>query len=173
MFGGVFVAALFLMVCAVRAEAQVSSVYTELDEKSCEKLEPDDENGVLYLGRCPGAGGYTLNIIEGDLRQTVDVITPEGEVNELRLWEHFGGFSAVGPRAEWLLKDGVPFALIFRFNVNEDPNKSEKYTSYLMVVKITETLACVTEIIKPSKDQNVKAREAADRAPTTACKIAD
>ena len=172
--GGVLVAVVFLMVCAVCAEAQeVASVYTGLDDKSCEKLEPDEENGVLYLGRCEGAGGYALHIIEGDLRQTVDVITPEGEVYELRLWEHFPGFTAVGPRAEWLLKEGEPFALIFRFNVNEDPSKSEKYTSYLMVVKISETLACVTEIIDPSKDQNEQARKAANRAPNTPCKVAD
>ena len=71
------------------------------------------------------------------------------------------------------MKDGVPFALIFRFNVNKNPTESEKYTPFLMVVKVTETLACVTEIIEPSNDQNVKAREAADRAPNTPCKIAD
>ena len=88
---GFVLVAILLMVFAVRSEAQVTSVYTELDDKSCEKLEPDAENGVLYLGRCEGAGGYALHIKEGDLRQTVDVITPEGEVNELQLWEHFLG----------------------------------------------------------------------------------
>ena len=91
-----FVAIIFLMVCAVRAEAQdVTSVYTELDEKSCEKLEPDEANGVLYLGRCEGAGGYALHIIEGDLRQQVEVISPDAKSTNcgcgtisraLRLW---------------------------------------------------------------------------------------
>ena len=169
-----FVAIIFLMVCAVRAEAQdVTSVYTELDEKSCEKLEPDEANGVLYLGRCEGAGGYALHIIEGDLRQQVEVISPDGEEHELRLWHHFPGFTAVGPRAEWRVKDGVPFALFFRYYVNNNPSDSDKYTRYLMVVKITETLACVTEIIGPSKDQNEQARKAADRAPNTPCKVAE
>src|SRR5690606_38990462 len=111
---GFVLVAILLMVFAGRAEAQVTSVYTELDDKKCKTLKPDTDNGVLYLGRCEGVGGYALHIKEGDLRQTIDVITPEGEEHELRLWEHFGGFSAVGPRAEWRVKVGKPFALIFR-----------------------------------------------------------
>ena len=63
--------------------------------------------------------------------------------------------------------------MIFRYNVNNNPSDSDKYTPYLMVVKITETLACVTEIIGPSKDQNEQARKAADRAPNTPCKVAE
>ena len=167
------VAASIILTLAVGVGGQVSSVYTDLDDRKCKTLESAGDNGVNYKGECKGVGGYKLHVIEGDLRQTIDVIAPDGETHELLLWQHFGGFSAVGPRAEWRVKSKKPFALIFRFNVNENPEDSSKYTSYLLVAKITDMLACVTDIIKPSQTQNAEARRAADRAANTPCKTAD
>ena len=118
-------------------------------------------------------GGYKLHVVEGDLRQSINVIAPGGKEHELRLWEHFGAFSAVGPKAEWRMKGRSPFALIFRFNVSENPEDSSKTTSYLIVAKVSPSLACVTEIIKPSRNQNAEARRAADRSATVPCKIAE
>lgn len=164
---------IIILLAGIMAEAQVSSVYTDLDAEKCKTLELQEDEGGSYKGECKGVGGYMLHVIEGDLRQTINVIAPNGEEHQLRLWEHFTGFSAVGPRAEWRVKAKKPFALIFRFNVSEDPIDSSKITSYLIVVKITQDFACVTEIIKPSKTQNAEARKAADRAATTPCKIAD
>ncbi len=164
---------LFVLGCAVHTSAQVTSRYTDLDDQKCKTLEVDDEGGGSYKGECAGIGGYKLHVLEGDLRQSINVIAPGGKEHELRLWEHFGAFSAVGPKAEWRLKGKAPFALIFRFNVSENPEDSSKTTSYLIVAKVSPSLACVTEIIKPSRNQNAEARRAADRSATVPCKIAE
>ncbi|MBK9162455.1 MAG: hypothetical protein IPM21_00800 [Acidobacteria bacterium] len=151
----------------------MTSRYTDLDDRKCKTLDLDEEGGGSYKGECAGVGGYKLHVLEGDLRQSVNVIAPGGKEHQLRLWEHFGAFSAVGPKAEWRMKGKTPLALIFRFNVSEDVEDASKTTSYLIVAKVSPMLACVTEIIRPSRTQNADARKAADRAANTQCKIAD
>ncbi len=163
----------FVFALTFTSQAQISSVYTNLDVDKCKTLEDAGENGVNYKGECKGVGGFKLHVIEGDLRQSINVIAPGGKEHELRLWEHFGAFSAVGPKAEWRVKGKAPFALIFRFNVSENPEDSSKTTSYLIVAKVSPSLACVTDIIKPSRNQNAEARRAADRSTTVPCKIAE
>ena len=151
-----------------------SSVYTPLDEKQCKTLKsPDPEMGD-YEGRCRGAAGYTLLVTEGDLRQNVTVVTPKGAKHSLELWDVIsGGFSTVGPRAEWRMakQDGklVPVALIIRYNANEDPESPNKQSSYLAVTNITDAEICVTDKINPGPKANEDARRAADMAATKPC----
>lgn len=97
-----------VLVTAVAVTAQVKSVYTPLSDTKCKTLESNPDEGGSYVGECEGVGGYKLHVIEGDLRQTVNVIAPGGKKFELRLWDQFGGFSAVGPRAEWRVKGSTP-----------------------------------------------------------------
>jgi hypothetical protein len=59
------------------------------------------------------------------------------------LWNKVSSdFSAVGTKAEWRAERGgkivKPTALIFRFNASDNMEKSEEYTSNLVVVKITK-----------------------------------
>ncbi|HMQ05269.1 MAG TPA: hypothetical protein PKD26_15225 [Pyrinomonadaceae bacterium] len=161
----------FLLFSAAATAAQIRSVYTGLSEKDCKTIEATDDEGGSYRGLCQGVAGHKLELIEGDLRQTINVIDAKGAKHELKFWEFFGGFSSVGRRPEWRMKDKTPIALIVRFNVSEDPEDSTKITSYLLVAKITDTGACVTDIIKPSRTQNVEARRAADRASTKLCRM--
>jgi hypothetical protein len=161
------------MIAAVPSQAQITSKYTDLIDTKCKSLESDPDDGELYSGECPGIAGYKLNLIEGDLRQTINVMDPKAEKHQLRFWEFFGGFSSVGSKAEWRMKGKTPFALIVRLNVSEDPEDSTKITSYLIVAKITQDFACITDIIKPSRMQNVEARKAADKSVNIACKIAE
>ncbi len=163
----------FILALVIGVGAQVSTVYTDLDAEKCKTLELQEDEGGWYKGECKGVGGYKLHVMEGDLRQTINVIAPNGEEHKLRLGEHFSAFSAVGPRAEWRVKAKKPYALIFRFNVSENPEDPSENTSYLIVAKITDNLACVTDVIKPSKTQNADARRAADRSSTIPCKIAE
>jgi hypothetical protein len=158
---------------SISADAQIKSVYTNLDADKCKTLEFQADEGGVYKGECKGVGGHKLIVREGDLRQSIDVAAPGRKEHQLRLWEHFHGFSAVGPKAEWRMMGKKPVGLIFRFNVSEDVVDSSKITSYLIVAKITPQLACVTEIIKPSKTQNADARRAADRSANVPCKIAE
>jgi hypothetical protein len=159
----------FLLSAAGVADAQVTSSYTDIAENSCKKLKADEENGILYEAECPGVAGFKLNLLEGDLRQTINIVDPKKKLHELGLWYVFPGYSAVGQKAEWLVKDKKPFALILRVNVAEDPQDLEKRTSYLVVAKITEKEVCVTETIKPNATQNADARKAADRSGSRPC----
>ena len=154
------------------ASAQNKSVYTSTTTKACRTIHSNPNEAGSYEGECPGVGGYRVRLLEGDIRQTLNIISPSKKKSELNFWGFYGGFSTVGEKIEWRIKGGVPVALIARFNVanNED---SSKNTSYLMVSKIGKIKSCVTDVVLPGKDQNEKARELADAASTKPCKKSD
>jgi len=161
---------LALFMTSVSAFPQVTSVYTSLATSKCRTLELNEEEGGLYRGLCPGVGGYKLELFEGDLRQTINVIDKARKTHELGFWNISFGFSYVGRRVEWRMKGKTPVALIARFNVNENPDDSSKSTSYLIVAKITRAQICVTDVIKPGPTQNVDARNAADSSASRQCR---
>lgn len=176
-----YLAAVLLLLSAVNALAQkqkITSVYTTLADKQCKTIELNVEESGYYRGRCPGTGGYKLELIEGDLRQTINVITPGKKKYELSLWTNVSSaFSAVGDKAEWrvLTKKGkiTPLALIVRFNASENPDNPNQMTSYLVVSKITAKNVCVTDIIKPKTNANAEAQKLADESANKACKTVD
>ena len=163
------------LVCTATAAAQTNrSVYTPLGDKDCRKIKSAEAGDEGYEGRCRGTAGYSLLLSEGDLRQNITVITPQGKQHSLDLWSVVsGGFSSLGPKAEWRLTSQnrklVPVALILRYNASEDPESPNKITSYLAVAKITPTTICVTEKISPGPNANEDARRAADAASTKPC----
>ena len=162
--------------CANGAQsvAQNRSLYTSLDAKQCRTIKTETTGAGDYEGRCRGVAGYSLTLLEGDLRQNVVVVTPKGAKHSLELWDVIsGGFSYVGPRAEWRTAQPngkpSPVALIIRYNVSEDADHPHKKTSYLAVAKITANEICVTDKISPSSTANDDARRAADTAATKPC----
>lgn len=167
-----FLAVLGLVAGAASVMAQANqSVYTALGERQCRKLKTVEAGD--YEGRCRGVAGYALLLTEGDLRQNITVIAPDGAKHSLDLWEVIsGGFSSVGPRAEWrvAIRNGkpAPVALIVRYNANEDPEAPNKQSSYLAVSKITAEI-CVTDKILSGPKANEDARRAADSAATRPC----
>lgn len=160
-------AVLFFLSHGVHAQAK--SVYTDLSDTKCKTLELTEDEGGSYKGECKGVAGYKLWLIEGDLRQTIIIVDPKGKEHNLKFWEVFGGFSAVGDKAEWRTKNGKPHALIVRLNVSEDPENSDKRTSYLIVAKILPDAACVVDVVKPSATQNATARKIADASAKAKC----
>ena len=130
---------LFCGLNSFEANAQSNrSVYTSLEEKQCRTIKSAMDGDDGYEGRCRGTAGYTLLLSEGDLRQNITVVTPKGTKHSLDLWSVIsGGFSSVGPRAEWRIAKQKPTALIIRYNASEDPEQPNKLTSYLAVAKIT------------------------------------
>ena len=164
-----------IALCAATAVAQSNrSVYTALGDKDCRKIKSAEAGDDGYEGHCRGTAGYSLLLSEGDLRQNITVITPKGAEHSLDLWSVVsGGFSSLGPKAEWrlALQNGklVPVALILRYNASEDPESPNKLTSYLAVAKITPSEICVTEKISPGPKANEDARRAADAASTKPC----
>ena len=161
----------FCFACAITAVAQTNrSVYTPLGDKQCRTIKSHEAGDDGFEARCRGTAGYTLLLSEGDLRQNITVITPKGTKHSLDLWSVVsGGFSSLGPKAEWRMMKSVPVALILRYNASEDPEKPDKLTSYLAVAKITPTEICVVEKILPGPTANEDARRAADASSTKSC----
>ena len=164
-----------LAINAFAQEPKITSVYTPLADKKCKTLESSAEDAGSYRGRCLGTAGYKLELLEGDLRQTINVIAPNGKKFELNLWTTVSSaFSFVGDKAEWrvVTKKGkaMPVALIVRFNASENTEKPDQTTSYLVVSKITANEVCITDIVKNGADANAKARELADAAAKKSCR---
>ena len=165
-------ATMLTVLFAVSAFAQNKSVYTSTKTSACRTISQSDKDAGSYEGECTGVGGYKVRVLEGDIRQTINIITPAKKKFELNFWGFYSGFSSIGEKIEWRTKGGVPVALIARFNVanNEDSSKS---ISYLMISKISKTSSCVVDVILPSPKQNEEARISADAASTKPCKATE
>lgn len=149
----------------------IHSVYTSLADDDCPVLEADEES-ASSVSRCPGTAGYTLRVLDGDARVSIDVVTPDGREHPLNYWSVITqGFSGLGPRAEWRIRGGRPIALIVRVNANEaDDDGTMRRVSYLAVAKITAGEICVTDRILPAADANEAARRAADASAGRPCR---
>ena len=160
-----------LSLCGSLSHAQNRSLYTSLEARQCRTIKIETTGAGDYEGRCRGVAGYSLTLLEGDLRQNIIVNTPKGAKHSLELWDVIsGGFSSVGPKAEWRVNaKQSPIALIIRYNASENPDKPDQRTSYLAVAKITPTKICITDKISPSANANTEARSAADSAANRPC----
>lgn len=165
-------ATILTLLFAAAAYAQNKSVYTSTKTSACRTIEATDEGAGSYIGECAGVGGYKVQLLEGDIRQTLNIITPARKKFELNFWGFYGSFSAIGEKIEWRTKGGIPVALIARFNV-ADPEGLKKSTSYLMVSKIGKASSCVVDVIMPGAKQNEEARKSADAASSKPCKSTD
>lgn len=162
-------AAACVLLLSIAAAAQNKSVYTSTKTNACKTIKSTDEGTGSYIGECLGVGGYKLRLIEGDIRQTIDIITPAKKKFELNFWNFHSSFSSIGEKVEWRTKAGVSVALIARYNV-ADPEGVKASTSYLMISKIGKTESCVTDIVPPGAKQNEDARTLADAAHSKPCK---
>jgi hypothetical protein len=158
----------FVVVFSLAAFAQNRSVYTDLAADKCKTIDVNQGMPGNYSTRCKGAGGYELEVYSDDDRNSVGVVLPSKKTVGLDFWNYFVGFSALGERAEWRMRDKNVVALIVRLNVSEREGKPP--TSYLIVSKISPTNACVIDIVKPGKNQNAQAQRLADNASTKPCK---
>jgi hypothetical protein len=56
------------------------------------------------------------------------------------VWESFSAFNGTGPKIEWRIeKDGqkaIPFAVIHRWFVSDDPDEPERKTEVLAIEKV-------------------------------------
>jgi hypothetical protein len=149
--------------------AQNKSVYTSLATDRCKTASVDQSMPGNYVGRCPGVAGYALEAYLDDERNSVGVVLPSKKVIGLDLWSRFNNFSELGETAEWRLKGKRPVALIIRLKVM-DRGDDRPGSSYLIVSKISQSAACVTDIVRPGRGQNATARRLADKAVVRPCK---
>ena len=136
--------------------------YTSL--VGCELLRENREEGGFFETMCPGLGGYRLRLTESDLRQNLAIVAADGGETDLALGRiGGGGFSSLGPTAEWRGPAGEPFApdsLIVRYRVAEKPHP-EPETAYLLAIDLGPR-ACVVARVAPGPAQNDIARARAD-----------
>ncbi len=136
------------------------SVYTTLDLDRCRTLEVAEE-GESVRQRCPGLGAIPLLVNAGDGRFDVDAGVDNGE------WESLAAFNAPGPRIEWRLAAGRPFAIIYRLRLT---SPEQPPGSALIVETIGRPGAPGCQIATVDgalADANARARAIADRQART------
>ncbi len=168
-----FLTAVFSLISIVSANAQISSVYTNLTQNSCKTIATNEETGG-ETQKCRGIGKWSLLTLYDDQRMSVNVVAPDQAVAELNFWSVVSsGFSSLGTKAEWRVrkeKNGlVPTALIIRVNTSEGEGVKKSGKSYLAVAKITGTETCVTDKIELQRNANLLARKAADSSAEKPC----
>lgn len=168
MFKTIFLGSIILLLSTF-AFAQNKSVYTELAFDKCKNVIVDKVVPGNVNWNCAGVSGYILEVYLDDERNSMGVVFPNKKVHTLDFWNYFGNFSELGEKAEWRMKGKTPVALIVRLNVSDKGDNGER-NSYLIVSKITKTTACVTDIVKPGKSQNLLAQQLADSSSNKPCK---
>jgi len=173
--GLIFLAVIIFSATALAQSRKIQSVYTDLAEKSCKTIESAEKGDLWYRGECAGIAGYKLEVLDGDARMTLNVISPNGTKSELNFDANVSSaFSSLGEKAEWrVIKDGKqlrPIALIVRFEISEpDHPTNPGNKSFLVVIKIKPDTVCITNVVKPAKSQNLTARKFADAAGNKTC----
>ena len=135
-----------------------ASTYSEIDLEACKQTSLETEEGTSATWTCDGFGDIPLFIAEGDGRFDLDA----GVENEQ--FETIGAFNSLAETVEWRLKDGEPFAVIFRYN---DATVEAEGRTVLAVEKIgrADSPGCrVAQIAGETPDANQVARDLADQS---------
>lgn len=150
------------------------SRYTSLQD--CELIESGGEDASYSLQHCQGPGAVLVRTT-ADARDNLAIQLRDGATYSLDLGRvSSGAFSTIGSTAEWRYTldaeaGGMPSALIFRFDVFEDPESPDRPVSYLIVARVSASEACVIGVVPPVAGQNERARDIADAGG--ACLSAD
>jgi len=150
------------------------STYTSITERDCKTTEVF-ENNMGTSQKCEKFKFFIPEIIDSDARMSITIhrrgiAYPQRYSNSVD-----ASFSSLGSKIEWRYSKGEsfnPYAFIARVNVaswNEKKEDTSKNISYLVVSKITPLSICVVGKIPPQKNQNLLARELADKARTMPC----
>lgn len=136
---------------------EFSSHYTPLDLAACEVTDSESEEGQWAERTCPGYRGVPLLVDDGDGRFDIDA----GVRNEA--FQSLGAFNDPPDTIEWRLKDGVPFAIIYRLT---DATPEGAGRTALMVERIgtAQRPGCtIAQVAGSAREASVRARQFADR----------
>ena len=144
-----------LLGCPAQA---ADSLYTDLKLDACKKLsDPSDEESCCEW-RCAGIKGNGIMVMEGDLRMFV-AYGPEAR-QQCAALQTMSAFNTLGPKVEWRVEDGKPFATILRWFTD---NGSGTKKNWLVVTKLDGDQGCHTAYIDGAMpDANGLARKMAD-----------
>lgn len=155
---------------------EITSEYTRLDfENGCvwKMAESEEEAQMGGEAICAGYRGYPVHFAEGDLRQFVRY----GPVaDEFAYPGGFAEWNRVNDVIEWRLDDGMPFATIHRWfieNINPETGSADKqFAGQVLVIStvadpfasVTERKSCVVGFVDAlsNTDANTHARRVAD-----------
>jgi hypothetical protein len=141
---------------------EISSIYSDLDLKQCRQLALFEDEGEGGEWSCTGIEGFDVRVWEGDLRSFVGFGTDAP--SQCASMQTFGAFNSLGPRVEWRMKNGRPFATILRWFTEStaDPNNPVEQ-NWLVVTRLDGKEAChIAYIDTKYADANVVARQRAD-----------
>ena len=142
-----------------------TSAYTELNLERCRVIAQSREVESIAW-RCPGRGGVALLVTAGDGRYDVDAGIDNGE------WESLPELNDIGPRVEWRLRGGRPFAIIFRL-VSADETLARRSVLLVETIGRPGRPGCQIAVIGGAvADANARARAEADaRAARFRCGV--
>lgn len=150
---------------ATPAATAITSAYTDIDLARCQSLSSDPEHDSASW-RCPGYGDVPVFISSGDLRYDVDAGVDNDNFQTLP------PFNENPTRIEWRLRDGRPFAIIFRLRLatNEQTEWSASALGVATVGAPGRPGCTIAWIDGNVPEANAVAHRIADqRAPTAQC----
>jgi hypothetical protein len=144
------------------AADEITSLYSDLDLKKCQKLALFEDAGEGGEWSCPGIEDYGVRVWEGDLRSYVAF--GETAPAQCASMQTFGAFNSLGPRVEWRMRDGKPFATILRWFTTENTDSGNPVKqNWLVVTKLGDKDAChIAYIDTRYAEANEVARQRAD-----------
>lgn len=136
--------------------------YTSLE--NCKVLRQERDEMPMTEVACPGAGSYSLQVLDSDARQVLTLVPPSSELYRVPTARiGGGGFSSFGRNVEWRGPRAASFepdSMIVRYDVVEQPHPAPE-ASYLLVVKLGAD-PCLVAAVPPGPSQNQTARSKAD-----------
>lgn len=170
----IFTSLLLLSTLGLSENIKFESAYTDIDTtENCRLIKAYDMGESLDCGMY---AGMAIVVSSDDLRDTITLIRDDTPYNldfSTAITSHF---SQLGKKIEWRYPKGeatYPTAMIARLNITLEGEKQNdrRVDSYLIVSKITKEKICAVEKVAPQKNQNILAREIADKASTLICLV--
>lgn len=132
-----------------------SSDYTDFSLGDCRVTARAEEGvGVDYI--CPGRGDIALFAHDGDGRMDLNA----GVRNDR--FQSLGAFNSIGDSVEWRMKDGVPFAIIFRYRDDSEQGGGRTVLAVERIGTANQPGCRVAQLAGSTHDANARARAIAD-----------
>jgi hypothetical protein len=158
---------LAFLLLAVPAHAEsITSTYSNFNLGLCKALHIAKEDGDGNQWQCKGIKDFDVIYWEGDLRGTVG-FGPQAKSQCVSM-QTFNAFNNPGPKVEWRMAGGKPFATIQRWSTDNGEVSAKQ--DWLVVSKLNGKQACRTAMIDVYlPEPNKIARERADSTRNFNC----
>lgn len=135
-----------------------SSTYAKFDIDACTITEQELEEGSYTEWKCPANRGVAIFAQDGDGRMDMDFGAEDDA------FQTYGGFNNLGDTIEWRMKDGEPFAGIFRYSDATEQGKGRTILAVETIGTVSRSGCRLAQITGDTVNANNRAREIADAA---------